>query len=583
MSTGKLGELLVSKGVVTPQQLDEATQHSVKNRSRLSSSLIQLKHVNEKVLATFLSKHYGITAISLDGVTVPAEVVKRVPHNLCEKHCMVPLSIEGNRVNIALSDPSNVSAVDDIRFLCNLDVTVYIATESSIKSLIAKCYNVAPKKADENELMSTDLNEDEEKEGQTQVVEIGAAAEAHEIEQDNGSEKPVIRIINKLFVEAISRKCSDIHIEPFEAFSRVRFRIDGSLHEIMRLPPQLKNATPARIKVMAQLDISEKRLPQDGRIQVRTKTRKIDIRVSVLPTMYGEKIVMRLLDSGSSTPDLKTTGYEEEQYKLFRKAAEQPYGMILVTGPTGSGKSTTLYGILTELNQPDVNISTVEDPVEYRMTGINQVQMRENIGLTFASALRSLLRQDPDIVMVGEIRDQETAEIAIKASLTGHMVFSTLHTNDAPSTITRLIHMGVEPFLITASLTLVQAQRLVRRLCDQCAEVDPRITPEMLLDAEVPEHWLETIRPLRAKGCDVCGTTGFKGRKGVFEVMYLTERLRDMIIKGANADALKIAAMEEGMLSLRQSALLKMYRGETTLEEVLNNSRPDKDLRKAIS
>lgn len=580
MSTGKLGELLIAKGVVTQRQLDEASEHSKKNRSRISSSLIQLKHVNEKVLATFLSKHYGITAISLDGVQVPPEVIKRIPQNLCEKHCMVPLSIEGNRLNIAISDPSNVSAVDDIRFLCNLDVTVYIATESSIKNLMAKVYGMTVKPAEDAGLMDPDLSESEENEGKTQVAEIGAAAEAHEIEQDNGSEKPVIRIINKLFVEAISRKCSDIHIEPFESYSRVRFRIDGALHEIMRLPPQLKNATPARIKVMAQLDISEKRLPQDGRIQVRTKTRKIDIRVSVLPTMYGEKIVMRLLDSGSSSPSLASIGFEEDQLKLFKKAAEQPYGMILVTGPTGSGKSTTLYGILSELNTPDVNISTVEDPVEFRMAGINQVQMKESIGLNFASALRSLLRQDPDIVMVGEIRDQETAEIAIKASLTGHMVFSTLHTNDAPSTVTRLVHMGVEPFLITASLTLVQAQRLIRRLCEHCIEPDTRVTPEMLIDAEVPESWMETIKPLRGKGCDQCGSTGFRGRKGIFEVMYLTEKLRELIIKGANADALKLAAMEDNMISLRQSALLKLYRGETTLEEVLNNSRPDRDLRK---
>jgi len=350
---------------------------------------------------------------------------------------------------------------------------------------------------------------------------------------------------------------------------------------VMRLPPQLKSPLPARVKVMAQLDISEKRLPQDGRIQVKTKDKRIDIRVSILPTMFGEKVVMRLLDQGNTTPDLRAVGFEEEQLKLFKKAASQPYGMILVTGPTGSGKSTTLYAALSELNGPDVNISTVEDPVEYNMAGINQVQMKESIGLNFAAALRSLLRQDPDILMIGEIRDHETAEIAVKSALTGHLVFSTLHTNDAPSTVTRLLHMGLEPFLITAALTLVQAQRLVRSVCQNCIEPDPRVTPEMLVEAEVPEHWLSSIKAMRGGGCDKCGQTGYKGRKGIFEVMYLTERLRDLIVKGANADQLKVQALEDGMLTLRQSGLLKLYRGETTLEEVLNNSRPDGDFLKS--
>jgi type IV pilus assembly protein PilB len=330
---------------------------------------------------------------------------------------------------------------------------------------------------------------------------------------------------------------------------------------------------------MAQLDISEKRLPQDGRIQVKTNDRKIDIRVSILPVIFGEKVVMRILDQGSSTPDLFKIGFEEAQLELFKKAAQQPYGMILVTGPTGSGKSTTLYAALNELNTPDVNISTVEDPVEYNMGGVNQTQMKEGIGLNFAAALRSLLRQDPDIVMVGEIRDTETAEIAIKAALTGHMVFSTLHTNDAPSTVSRLIHMGIEPFLITAALTLVQAQRLVRISCEKCRKPDPKVTKEMLVEAEVPENWLETIQPMRGVGCDRCGGTGYKGRRGIFEVMYMTEGLRELIIKGANADQLRAAALADGMITLRQSALLKLYRGETTLEEVLNNSRPDGDIK----
>jgi type IV pilus assembly protein PilB len=576
MSAGKLGELLVSQGVINPDQLKAAIEHKNKTKTRLSSSLVSLGHVNEKVLVTFLSKQYGITAISLDGVRIPPDLTKLVPWSLCERHMLAPLSVEGNRLSIAVSDPTNVAAVDDVRFLCNMDVSVYIATESAIKALIDRSYSSAAAQINP-EIGGMDNDTD----SRTGTIEIGTAqeqAETHEVENDRVGEKPVIRLINKLFLEAIRRKASDIHVEPFEVYSRVRFRIDGSLYEVMRLPPQLRAATPARIKVMANLDISEKRLPQDGRIQVRTKSRKIDIRVSVLPTAFGEKVVLRLLDQGATSVDLNTSGFEEDQLEIFRTAAKLPYGMVLVTGPTGSGKSTTLYGALNEVNSVDVNISTVEDPIEYSMAGVNQVQMRENIGLTFAAALRSLLRQDPDIVMVGEIRDQETAEIAIKASLTGHLVFSTLHTNDAPSTISRLLHMGVEPFLITAALTLVQAQRLVRVSCEKCLKPDPKVTKEDMLAAELPESWLETVTPMRGVGCDICNGTGYKGRRGIFEVLMLNETLRDMIIKGANTDMLKQEAIEQGMLTLRRSALLKFYRGETTLEEVLNNSRPDGDL-----
>jgi type IV pilus assembly protein PilB len=581
MSAGKLGDLLVAQGVVTQEQLRAAIEQKNKSKGRLSSALVQLGHVNEKVLATFLSKQYGIPAIALDEVAVPKEVTTLIPYNLCEKHVMMPLSLENNRLSLVISDPTNVSAIDDVRFLSNLDVVVYLSTETAIRSLLERSYQGAAG-ASLRDAVKVDIGrQDIETDEKTGFIEIGAEAETHEVENERVGDKPVIRLINKLLLEAVRRKVSDIHIEPFDNHSRVRFRVDGSLHEVMRLPPQLKSSTPARVKVMAQLDISEKRLPQDGRIQVRTQSRKIDIRVSILPTMFGEKVVMRLLDQGNTTPSLTALGFEEEQLKLFKKAAGQPYGMILVTGPTGSGKSTTLYGALSELNSPDVNISTVEDPVEYNMVGINQVQMKEGIGLNFAAALRSLLRQDPDIVMVGEVRDHETAEIAIKAALTGHMVFSTLHTNDAPSTITRLVHMGVEPFLITAALTLVQAQRLVRINCEHCIQVDTKVTPEMLTEAELPQHWMDSVKPMRGKGCDRCGTTGYKGRKGIFEVMYMTEKLREMVIKGVNADALKKAAIEDGMITLRQSGLLKLYRGETTLEEVLNNSRPDGDLFKS--
>ncbi len=576
MSGGRLGDLLVARGMITADQLKEAMDLRKQDQTRLSAALIQLGHVNENVLVTFLSQQYGISAISLDDVDVSADVTKLVPVNLCEKHGLVPLGIEGNHLNVAISDPTNVAAVDDLRFLCNMEVTVYLATESAIKNLIAKVYR--GEGANDAPIAIEDFNADEDEKTGMVEVNSGEKKDAHEVEAAGINDKPVIRLINKLFVEAIRRKCSDIHIEPFETFMRVRFRVNGSLIEVMRLPAQMKSATPARIKVMSQLDISEKRLPQDGRLQVKTKDKKIDVRVSVLPTIFGEKVVMRILDQGNVTPDMKSIGFEEDQYKYFTKAIAQPYGMLLVTGPTGSGKSTTMYAALNAVNGNDVNISTVEDPVEYNMAGVNQTQAKESIGLTFASALRSLLRQDPDIVMVGEIRDTETAEISIKAALTGHMVFSTLHTNDAPSTISRLIHMGIEPFLITASIILVQAQRLIRVICDKCIMVDEKVTRADLLEAETPEHWLDTMQVMRGKGCDKCGGTGYKGRRGIFEVMPMSEKLRTLIIKGANADDLKKAAIEEGMLTLRQHALIKMYRGETTLEEVLNNSRPDGDL-----
>lgn len=577
MSAGRLGDLLVARGLITANQLKEAADLRKQNQTRLSAALIQLGHVNENVLVTFLSQQYGISAISLEEIDVPEEVTKLVPSNLCEKHGLVPIGIEGNYLNIAISDPTNVAAVDDLRFLCNMEVNVFLATESAIKALATRLYADEQAAAADAPLSIDDFNSDEdEKTGQIEV-NSGDKKDAHEVDQQL-SDKPVIRLINKLFVEGIRRRASDIHIEPYENFMRVRYRVNGSLVEVMKLPAAMKAPTAARIKVMSQLDISEKRLPQDGRLQVKTRDKKIDIRVSVLPTIFGEKVVMRILDQSNVAPNIKSIGFEEDQEKIFVKACQQPYGMLLVTGPTGSGKSTTLYAALSAVNGQDVNISTVEDPVEYNMTGVNQTQARENIGLSFAAALRSLLRQDPDIVMVGEIRDTETAEIAIKASLTGHMVFSTLHTNDAPSTISRLVHMGIEPFLITASVILVQAQRLVRVTCNNCKVPDTRVTPEDLKSAEVPQHWMDTLKPMYGKGCEKCGGTGYTGRRGIFEVMPMTEKLRTLIIKGANADDLKKAAIEDGMVTLRQHALIRFYRGETTLEEVLNNSRPDGDL-----
>ncbi|NBX83861.1 type IV-A pilus assembly ATPase PilB [bacterium] len=567
MNSGKLGALLVSKGLITQEQLNAAAQFQSQEKTRLGSSLVQLGHVNENVLISFFSAHYGLQAISLEGLQVPPEVLRLVPKNLCTKHQMIPIGVEEGKLKIAMSDPTNVAAMDDVRFIANMEVAVVLATDTDITKAIAKLFR------DQSALGAvSDYTESKSEQTQTNVA-VNPSVES--IDAPQVDSKPVIKLINNLFLEAIRRKVSDIHIEPFETFSRVRFRIDGSLHEIMKLPIQFRLPVPARIKVMANLDIAEKRLPQDGRIQVRTKSRSVDVRVSLVPTIHGEKVVMRLLDQGGSTPEMTQVGMEPEQLALFQKAAEMPYGMVLVTGPTGSGKTTTLYAALSSLNTADVNISTAEDPVEYTLLGINQVHVKESIGMTFASALRSFLRQDPDIIMVGEIRDQETAEISVKAALTGHMVFSTLHTNDASSTISRLRHMGLEPFLITAAVNLVQAQRLVRMLCPQCKAPDSSVTPEILRDAEMPEELIATAQIMKPKGCDACGNTGYRGRKGIFEVLFLDETLRNLIVKGANSDDIKRQAVQQGMLTLRRSALLKLSRGETTLHEVLNNSRPD--------
>ncbi len=590
MTPSKLGALLVAKGLITPDQLQSAIELQSKEKSRLSSSLVKLGHVNEKVLITFLSTQYGLEATSLSELDVSRDVLRLVPKTLCLKHKLIPISVQGSRIKVALSDPTNISAVDDVRFITNLEVEIALATESEVLEAVERLYSqdpdgpvdsdsgtfgdpVRPGESGFEEIAN--FQEDSAEETNTSVA-INPTAEAIDAQQIDS--KPVIKLINKLFLEAIRKKVSDIHIEPYEKFSRVRFRIDGSLHEVIQLPLQFRLTVPARIKVMAHLDIAEKRLPQDGRLQVRTKERAVDVRVSLVPTLHGEKVVLRLLDQGGNAPEVSQVGMEPNQLELFKKAAEQPYGMVLVTGPTGSGKTTTLYAALSSLNSPDVNISTAEDPVEYTLLGINQVHVKESIGMTFAGALRSFLRQDPDIIMVGEIRDQETAEIAVKAALTGHMVFSTLHTNDASSTNSRLRHMGPEPFLITAAVSLVQAQRLVRILCSHCKVPDPAITQEILRQAEMPEELLAKCTPMKAKGCERCGGTGFKGRKGIFEVLAITEEIRNLIIKGANSDDIKRVAVAGGMLTLRQSGNLKLLRGETTLHEVLNNSRPDGEL-----
>jgi len=589
MTPGKLGALLVAKGVITQDQLKSAIELQAKEKSRLSSSLVKLGHVNEKVLLAFLSTQYGLETVSVSQLMISNEVIKLVPKALCLKHKCIPIEVSSGLIKVAVSDPTNVAALDDIRFISNLEVRVVLAAESEILAGVEHAFSENEKRKEEQDLAigSEDLANaldkfsgfsDSPDESTNASININPQVEA--IDGQQVDSRPVIRLINKLFLEAIRRKVSDIHIEPYEKMSRVRFRIDGSLHEVLQLPPQFRLPVPARIKVMAHLDIAEKRLPQDGRLQVRTKDKTVDIRVSLVPTIHGEKVVLRLLDPSGGAPQLSQVGMEPQQLEIFTRLSAQPYGMILVTGPTGSGKTTTLYAALSSLNSADVNISTAEDPVEYTLLGINQVHVKESIGMTFAGALRSFLRQDPDIIMVGEIRDQETAEIAVKAALTGHMVFSTLHTNDASSSISRLRHMGLEPFLITAAVTLVQAQRLVRVLCSVCKQPDTAVTPDILRQAEMPEEMIAKCVPMKPVGCDRCGGTGFKGRKGIFELLALDEEIRNLVVRGAHADEIKRLSVSKGMLTLRQSANLKLLRGETTLQEVLNNSRADGDLTK---
>ena len=564
----RLSDLLLQSGMISPQELSNALQQSQQERRRLLHVLTDPGHINEQKLIAFLSRQYGIAAVSLRGVSIPSDLLQKVARSFCERHCVLPLAREGQKVLVAISDPTDMAAIDDIRFLFGTEVQVVLSAPSEIKSAIAEAYKNS---STEWSKMIHPMQQDSSL-GTLEVQNLDAP---QDIETDDHDEKPVIRLINKLILEGIQRRASDIHVEPFEGFSRVRFRIDGSLHEVMRLPTHVRQSVPSRIKIMAQMDISEKRLPQDGRIQVKTAQTKMDIRVSSLPTLFGEKMVLRLLDQSQKTPDLEDLGFEQDQLKIFEKGVKQPYGMVLVTGPTGSGKSTTLYAALSKSNGLDTNISTVEDPVEYNMTGINQVQMRESIGLSFATVLRAFLRQDPDVIMVGEVRDQETAEIAVKAALTGHLVYSTLHTNDAASSITRLLHLKVEPFLITAAVVLIQAQRLVRVVCSHCKQADARITVQQLREAEVPEDWLRQVTPVRGKGCEQCQNTGYFGRQGIFEIMPMTESLRALILQNANHSAIKKQAMQEGMRTLRQSALHKFAQGLTTLDEVLNNSKPD--------
>jgi type IV pilus assembly protein PilB len=561
MHVSRLGELLVGNNLITQEQLKAALaeQKAAGGQMRLGSILVRDGLISEAELTTFLSKQYGVPTINLTDYDVDAGVVKIIPVEIAHKYQIVPVNRAGSTLIIAMSDPSNIFAIDDIKFMTGYNVEVVVVAESAIKTAIDKFYDQSASLADVmNDLELEDLEVLSE-EDDVDVTQLERATE----------DAPVVKLVNLILTDAIKKKASDIHIEPYERSFRVRYRIDGILYEVMKPPMKLKNAITSRVKIMAELDIAERRLPQDGRIKIKLGGGKdMDFRVSVLPTLFGEKIVLRLLDKSNLQLDMTKLGYEPDALEAFQREIHKPFGMVLVTGPTGSGKTVSLYSALSELNKVTENISTAEDPVEFNFAGINQVQMHDDIGLNFAAALRSFLRQDPDIIMIGEIRDFETAEIGVKAALTGHLVLSTLHTNDAPSTINRLLNMGIEPFLVASAVNLITAQRLARRVCQECKVVDD-IPVQALIAAGIPSHEASGIVCYKGAGCAKCNNTGYKGRVGFYQVMPMLEPIRELILNGANTAEIKRESMRLGIKSMRQSGLTKLMEGVTSFEEVL--------------
>jgi type IV pilus assembly protein PilB len=563
----RLGDLLVKEKVITTEQLEQAVKLQKESHSRLASALVKLGFLSDEDVTNFLSRQYGVPAINLSYFEIDPAVVKLIPYETAKRYQILPLSRVGASLTIAMVDPTNVFAMDDIKFMTGFNIEPVVASESSILEGIEKAYGTS-KEAELEQVMQS-MNDA----GEGGDIEVQAEAQELELKEleKAADEAPIVKLVNLVLTDAVKRGASDIHLEPYEKEFRVRFRIDGVLQLIMNPPLKLKDAITSRLKIMAKLDISEKRLPQDGRIMLKMniggKKKQLDFRVSTLPTLWGEKIVLRLLDKENLRLDMTKLGFEQESLVKFEKAILKPYGMVLVTGPTGSGKTNTLYSSISRLNQPDTNIMTAEDPVEFQLGGVNQVQMKEQIGLNFAAALRAFLRQDPNIILVGEIRDFETAEIAIKAALTGHLVLSTLHTNGAPETITRLMNMGIEPFLVATSVHLICAQRLVRRICKDCAE-PVEMPPQALVDEGYTPEEAKTVQIMKGKGCATCNKTGYKGRTGLYEVMEVDDEIKELVLVGASALELKKKAIERGMITLRRSGLIKVAQGWTTLEEV---------------
>jgi type IV pilus assembly protein PilB len=561
-----IGELLVKENLLSADQLAKAREQTRSKGGRLGAQITELGFLDENELTDFVAKQYGVPSINLDEFDIEDAVIRLIPEEVAQKHTVVPVNRAGSTLILATSDPSNIFALDDIKFLTGYNIQPVVASEEAIKRTIDRFYEQTTSLDD---VMGDFDDSDIDLVHEDADFDVGELAKASE-------DAPVVKLVNLILTDAVKKTASDIHIEPYEKSFRVRYRIDGVLYEIMKPPMKLRNAIISRVKIMSELDIAERRLPQDGRIKLKMgRGKEMDFRVSVLPTLFGEKIVMRLLDKSNLQLDMTKLGFEQPQLDDFQDSIHQPFGMVLVTGPTGSGKTTTLYSALSELNQTTENLSTAEDPVEFNLAGINQVQMHDEIGLNFAAALRSFLRQDPDIIMVGEIRDFETAEIAVKAALTGHMVLSTLHTNDAPSTVNRLLNMGIEPFLVASSVNCIVAQRLARRICEKCKEADVETTTEALLEAGMDEDIAKSLSPLKGAGCRNCSETGFKGRVAIYEVMQLKEELKEFVLNGASSLELKREAIRLGMQTLRASSLSKLAEGVTTLGEVMRISSAD--------
>ena len=562
----RIGELLVREKMLSLQQLQQAQDEAKRTGRRLGATLARLGYVDDQRLTQFVAKQYSLPSINLSEIEIDATVLKLVPREICEKHQVIPVRRNGPTLVVAMADPSNIYAIDELKFLTQYNIEPVVASEAGVEAALSRYYDKGP---DLDQMV-----------GELDVDNVDYASVTDEninvVDLENqAGEAPVVKLCNAILLSAIKKKASDIHVEPYEKSLRVRFRIDGILQEEMRPPLKLRNAITSRLKIMASLDIAERRLPQDGRIKLKIGgNREMDFRVSVLPTLYGEKIVMRLLDKSNLQLDMTKLGFDPQPLGDFKESIKKPYGMVLVTGPTGSGKTTTLYSALSELNTIDRNISTAEDPVEFNLHGINQVQMHEDIGLNFATALRAFLRQDPNIIMVGEIRDFETAEIAVKAALTGHLVLSTLHTNDAPSTVSRLLNMGIEPFLVTASVNLVVAQRLARRICSDC-KVPGEKHPEALAKMGMTEEQIRGAKIMKGKGCGTCNNTGYKGRVALYEVMVFTDPLKELVLQGAAAAEIKPEMSRGGTLSLRLAGIAKVLDGMSTPEEILRTTVED--------
>jgi type IV pilus assembly protein PilB len=595
----RLGELLVKKNFITPEQLKKAGEEQKLKGGRLESNLIKLGYIKEEELLSFLSAQYRVPSIKISKIEINPNIIKLIPASIAKKYFIIPIHRVGSKLTLALSDPSNIIVIDEIKFMTGFNVEPVVASETEIIDAIKKYYGGGGSVAGAGTIgfQATDYSLDDDEANlngglaiEDEVVDVddfdtlvhGAVDNVEVIEAQKNDQDPeeiggpIIKIVNGILIRAIKLGVSDIHFEPYERTFRVRYRLDGVMRRTMSLPIQIKNAITSRLKIMAKLDIAEKRLPQDGRIKLRLgKGREMDFRVSSLPTLYGEKVVLRLLDKSALQLDMARLGFEEGSMNDLKSAIHKPVGMILVTGPTGSGKTTTLYSVLSELNRESENIMTAEDPIEYNFMGINQVQMHEEIGLTFASALRSFLRQDPDIIMVGEIRDFETAQIAIQSALTGHLVLSTVHTNDAPGTITRLIDMGIEPFLISSAVILILAQRLIRKICQECRE-PIKVHPQLLIDLGIPPDEVKSFPTFKGKGCAICSDTGYKGRVGLYEVMPMREEVKELVLSRASTTEIKKEAMRLGMKTLRQSGIQKIRDGVTTIEEVLRATMDDR-------